>query len=236
MKKQENYVCIDLETTGLNPKTDKIIEIGAVRVEKGTLVEIFETFVNPACRLREQITELTGITDETLRKAPEIVEVLPKLLMFLREDALLGHSVLFDYSFLKKAAVNNRIRFERQGIDTLKIARRFLQDLPSRSLDALCAHYEIPHQAHRALADAKATCILYDRLWEDFGEREENTVFAPVMLQYQVKRETPATPAQKERLYKLLIKHKIEVEYEVDKLTRSEASRYTDRILATYGR
>ena len=148
----------------------------------------------------------------------------------------MGHSVLFDYSFLKKAAVNNRIRFERMGIDTLKIARRFLPNLPSRSLDSLCAQYEIPHKGHRALADAKATCRLYDRLWEDFGKKEENAVFAPVRLQYQVKRETPATPAQKERLYKLLIKHKIEVEYELDKLTRSEASRYTDRILATYGR
>ncbi len=236
MKKQESYVCVDLETTGLNPKTDKIIEIGAVRVENGTPVEIFETFVNPGCRLREQITELTGITDEVLNGAPEITEVLPDLLAFLREDVLLGHSVLFDYSFLKKAAVNNRIKFERLGIDTLKAARRFLPNLPSRSLDFLCAQYEIPHKAHRALADAKATCRLYDRLWEDFGEKEENAVFAPVMLQYQVKRETPATPAQKERLYKLLIKHKIEVEYELDKLTRSEASRYTDRILATYGR
>lgn len=235
-KKLECYVCVDLETTGLNPKTDKIIEVGAVRVENGVPVESFETFVNPACRLREQITELTGITDEALMGAPGIAEVLPDLLAFLREDLLLGHSVLFDYAFLKKAAVNSRIRFERMGMDTLKIARHFLPELPSRSLDFLCGHYGIPHKAHRALADAEATCRLYDKLWEAFGEQEENAVFAPAALLYQAKRETPATSAQKERLYKLIVRHKIEVEYDLDKLTRSEASRYTDRILAKYGR
>lgn len=234
--KQKTYVCVDLETTGLNPKTDKIIEIGAVRVENGVPAGKFETFINPSCLLPAKITELTGITDRMLGDAPGIAEALPDLMAFLREDVLLGHSVLFDYSFLKKAAVNSRVRFERQGIDTLKIARRFLPELESRSLDFLCGYYGIPHKAHRALADAKATCLLYDRLWEAFGEREEATAFAPFALQYQAKRETPATPAQKERLYKLIAKHKIVVDYEVEKLTRSEASRYTDRILARYGR
>lgn len=235
-EKQENYVCVDLETTGLNPKTDKIIEIGAVRVENGVRTEVFETFVNPACILPPKITELTGITDEELKSAPDIADVLPDFMAFLREDVLLGHSVLFDYSFIKKAAVNNRIKFERMGIDTLKIARRFLPELESRSLDFLCGHYAIPHKAHRALADAEATCLLYDRLWESFGNGKDTAAFAPVALQYQAKRETPATPAQKERLYKLITKHKIIVEYELEKLTRSEASRYTDRILAKYGR
>lgn len=235
-EKQENYVCVDLETTGLNPKTDKIIEIGAVRVENGVRTEVFETFVNPACILPPKITELTGITDEELKSAPDIADVLPDFVAFLREDVLLGHSVLFDYSFIKKTAVNNRIKFERMGIDTLKIARCFLPELESRSLDFLCGHYAIPHKAHRALADAEATCLLYDRLWESFGSGEDTAAFAPVALQYQAKRETPATPAQKERLYKLITKHKIVVEYELEKLTRSEASRYTDRILAKYGR
>ena len=235
-KKQESYVSVDLETTGLNPKTDKIIEIGAVRVENGVRTEVFETFVKPACLLPPKITELTGITDDLLKEAPEIAEVLPDFLAFLKEDVLLGHSVLFDYSFIKKAAVNNRMTFERQGIDTLKIARRFLPELESRSLDFLCGYYAIPHKAHRALADADAACLLYDRLWESFGGGEDIAVFAPKALQYQAKRETPATPAQKERLYKLIAKHKIAVEYEPEKLTRSEASRYTDRILAKYGR
>ena len=237
LEKAENYICIDLETTGLNPKHDKIIEIGAVKVRDGKVAEIFETFVNPGRKLEERITELTGITDEQLKDAPDITEALPTLLDFVGEDILLGHSVLFDYSFIKKAAVNQKFSFERQGIDTLKIARRYLTELPSRSLDNLCNHYGIEHHAHRALADAKATCELYDKLWDDFGYcADALKIFEPVGLHYQVKRDTPATPAQKERLYKLIVKHRLTVEYELDKLTRSEASRYTDLILAKYGR
>lgn len=237
LKKTDSYICIDLETTGLNPKTDRIIEIGAVKVEQGKITDTFETFINPERCLEERIVELTGIRDEDLRDAPKMGDILPELLDFLQDGVLLGHSVLFDYSFLKKAMVNHKLTFERQGIDTLKIARKFLSELPGRSLDALCVHYQIPHKAHRALADAEATCALYDMLWQDFGEgRETDKLFLPEKLIYKVKRETPVTPAQKERLYKLIAKHKLDVEYTLDKLTRNEASRYTDLILAKYGR
>lgn len=235
--KTDSYVCIDLETTGLNPKTDKIIEIGAVRVEQGQCTGTFETLVNPGRRLEERIIELTGITTEQLSGAPAIEEVLPDLLAFMGEHVLLGHSVLFDYSFLKKAAVNEKYTFERQGIDTLKIARKYLTELPSRSLEALCRHYGILHKAHRAAADAWATSSLYEKLWDDFKTATEaEKVFAPVGLCYQVKRETPITQAQKERLYKLIARHKLSMEYDLDKMTRNEASRYTDRIVAKYGR
>lgn len=236
-EKTDSYVCVDLETTGLNPKTDKIIEVGAVKVEGGKCVATFETFVNPGRMLSDRIIELTGILDTQLKNAPDMEEVLPDLLAFMGENILLGHSVLFDYSFIKKAAVNGRQTFEREGIDTLKIARKYLPDLESRSLDFLCRHYEIPHKAHRALEDARATCILYDKLWEDFHEAEEAAkIFAPAKLIYQVKRETPITPAQKERLYKLIARHKLTTEYDLNKLTRNEASRYTDQIVAKYGR
>lgn len=235
----ESFLCLDLETTGLNPKTDRIIEIGAVRFEQGKQTGVFETFVNPGRLLAEEITELTGIADFDLTDAPDIQDVLPGFLKFAGDLPLLGHSVLFDFSFIKKAAVNQRLTFEREGIDTLKIARKYLQELPSRSLGSLCAYYEIPHQAHRALADAKATAELYQKLWKDFGEQEEETkksLFNPIPLVYQAKKDSPITKSQKERLYKLLELHKIDTAYDLDKLTKSEASRYTDRILSKYGR
>lgn len=230
-----SYVSIDLETTGLNPKLDKIIEIGAVRVVDGKPTERFSTFVNPGRKLEERIVELTGIHDEDLQDAPTIEEVWPRLVEFLGDSILLGHSILFDYSFLKKAAVNQKLGFEKQAIDTLKIARRFLTELEHRSLDYLCEYYKIPHQAHRALADAEATSELYHRLVEQFYLHEQE-LFQPKQLQYSVKRDTPATKPQKIRLYRLLEQHKIDIEFDVEKMTRSEASRFTDKILAKYGR
>ena len=95
----QDYVCVDLETTGLDPKTDKIIEIGAVRIKNGEIADRFQSFVNPGRLLSEKVKELTGISDEDLYDAPSIEEVLPKFLKFAKEDCLLGHSILFDYSF-----------------------------------------------------------------------------------------------------------------------------------------
>lgn len=241
-----SFICLDLETTGLNPKTDKIIEIGAIRIENGVETGTFETFVNPGRLLEARIAELTGIEDTDLQDAPVISQVLPEFLQFARDLPLLGHSVLFDFSFIKKAAVNQKLTFEREGIDTLKIARKYLTELPHRSLGYLCEHYQIPHHAHRALEDARATIRLYEILWEQFGEQEEkgadaagqkkNSLFSPTKLIYQAKKDSPITKNQKERLYKLMMQHKIESIYDIDKLTKNEASRYTDQILAKYGR
>ena len=100
MEKINNYVCVDLETTGLNPKTDRIIEIGAVKVRNGVVTDTFETLVNPGRRLEERIVTLTGIRDDMLQEQPSIREVLPDFLSFAGEDILLGHSVLFDFAFL----------------------------------------------------------------------------------------------------------------------------------------
>lgn len=231
----DSYVCLDLETTGLDPKKDKIIEIGAIKVREGKITTQMETFVNPGRRLEERIVELTGIQDEQIENAPDITEVLPGLLDFIGEDVLLGHSILFDYSFLKRAAVNQRLSFEKKGIDTLKLARKFLPDLESRSLAFLCSHFGIEHSAHRALADAIATAALYRKLAELFYVGCEEA-FKPTQLSYRAKRETPVTIPQKEQLYKLLDKHKIKTDYDVEKLTRSEASRIIARLLAEYGR
>lgn len=230
-----SYVSIDLETTGLNPKLDKIIEIGAVKVIEGEITETFHTYINPGRILEERIVELTGIRQEQVDQAPEIGEVLPQLLAFLGDLPLLGHRILFDYSFLKKAAVNQKLTFEKQGIDTLRIARCFLPQLEHRTLPYLCAFYQIPHDAHRAFADAEATSELYKILCREFWEKD-SSVFQPQPLHYAVKKDSPATNAQKERLYRLIDQHKMEVDYDVEKLTKSEASRITDKIYGLYGR
>lgn len=229
-----DYLCVDLETTGLSPKLDKIIEIGAVKVKNGQIEDTFQTFVHPGRVLSEHVVKLTGISEADLADAPPIGETLPRFLEFAQELPLVGHQLLFDYSFLKRAAVNARLTFERSGVDTLKLSRKFLADLPSRKLSDLCEHYGIRLQAHRALEDAKATHFLYQKLYENFYEQSKEE-FSPRPLIYKVKREGPATKAQKGRLGRLLLQNGLTADYEIELLTKNEASRLIDKILASYG-
>lgn len=120
----QDYVAIDLETTGLDAKRDRIIEVGAIRVRDGVTEEIFHSMVNPRRRLNPQIQELTGIRDEMVIQAPEIGDIIAGIVNFCEGLPLLGHHVIFDYSFLKRAAVNRGIAFEKDGIDTLKLCLR----------------------------------------------------------------------------------------------------------------
>lgn len=230
---QSAYLVLDIETTGLDPKTEKIIEIGAARVRDGQVVETYQTFVNPGRKLTERIVELTGITDDMLCDAPYIETALPAFLVFAGEDVLLGHSVRFDYSFLKRAAVNLKCTFEKKAVDTLKLARLCLPELPSRSLGALCGHYEITHTAHRALGDALATHVLYQKLCAQFEAADQAQ---PYVLTYKVKKEGPITPAQRERLLKMLEYYEISPPCEIDRMTKNEASRMMDKLMLTYGK
>lgn len=236
----QDFTALDIETTGLDPKLDKIIEVAAVKVRDGLIVDEYQSLISPGRRLSEKITELTGITDDMLIDAPRPEQMIEELLCFIGRDVLLGHSILFDYSFVKRAAADfGKVRgetydFDRmQGLDTLKLARKYLPELESRSLPFLCKYFEIPQRAHRAMEDVKATVILYQKLAEKFYEEES---FGTFPLIYQVKRQSPATKAQKERLYKLIDKHKLILDEDIDRLTRNEASRLADRIVFKYGR
>lgn len=233
MRTDDTYVALDLETTGLNPRQDRIIEIGAVLVENGTIKNSFSTFVNPHRILPEKVVEITGITQNETDHAPEMSEILTVLSDFIGDRSLLGHSILFDYAFLKRAFVNAGMEFEKKGIDTLKLSRKYLADLPSRRLPDLCAYYSISQQAHRALEDARAAHFLYQKLKTDFYEKE---VFQPRQLIYKVKKEARAGERQKARLLSLIKRHKLYMPIEVDSMSKNEVSRLTDRILAAYGR
>ena len=120
----KDYVCVDIETTGVNTKWSKIIEIGAVKVRNGEVAETFSELIDPGESVTPFITELTGITNEMLCGKATIEQVLPKFVEFAGDDVLLGHNLMFDYGFLKQNATNLKIPFEKKGIDTLKIARK----------------------------------------------------------------------------------------------------------------
>jgi DNA polymerase-3 subunit alpha (Gram-positive type) len=244
-----SYVAFDVETTGLNPKYEKIIEIGAIKVRDGEIIDTFNTFVNPAKSLPNRIVELTGIQNSDLVDAPYIEEVIEKFIEFVGDDVLLGHNLIFDYSFIKKAAVNHKLTFDKSGIDTLRIARRFLTNLESRRLGVLCDYYNIHLDAHRALNDAIATHKLYLKLVNDFAMVEVDT-FIPKPLVYSVKKESPITPRQLELLKQLADRYKLTIEgdrlspvsdvtsefIDLSKISKNEASRLIDKLLSTFGR
>ncbi len=229
-------IAVDLEMTGLQVKTDRILEIGAVRISQGQILDTFQTFVNPHRKIDARITELTGITPEMVADAPEAEVALQKFLEFAGEAPLLGHNVIFDYGFLKQCAVNQGITWDRETIDTLKIARKLLKEPEKKSLEALCEYFQIHRDhAHRAVDDARATAELFLLLQRDYQEAEPG-LFTPKPLNYKVKKQGPLTPAQKRDLNHLLIYHRIEFDIEIDSLTKSEASRMIDKIYAEYGR
>ena len=235
----EKFVAVDIETTGLNPTTERIIEIGAVCVEDGEITGEFDMLINPGRQLSSFITDLTGITDTMLKDAPTVQDALPHFLEFVGEDVLLGHHLSFDYSFLKKNIINIKGSFERLGMDTLKIARKALPKLESHSLSSLCEYYHIYNaHAHRACEDARATVELYFCLKKEFyGKSEEiDSLFSPKQLICRVKKESPITDAQVKYLYALLDYHKIDLKIQAESLTKSEASRIIDGIIFNYGK
>ncbi|MCC8065582.1 MAG: 3'-5' exonuclease [Clostridiales bacterium] len=230
------YVVFDLETTGLRPAMDRILEIGAVRVKNGGITDSYETLVDHGLPIPGEITRLTGITEEMTVGAPDIRTAVEGFLAFAGDDVLMGHNLPFDYSFMKQTVLNLGGRFERRGIDTLAIARKTLPQLKRKSLDSLASWYQIPEEHHhRALDDALTTARLYECLRREFGAAYP-VLFEPVPLQYKARKDSPITSSQKGYLHDLIKYHRIETNVNIDLLTKSEASRMIDRILFEYGK
>ena len=222
-----DYTVIDLEMTGLNPKLDKVIEIGAVRVRNHKEEARFTALVNPGRTIPERVVELTGITNEEAAAGMAEDEAMQQLLTFI---------VTFDYSFVKQWAVNKRIPLTLYACDTLRIARAILPGEQSKKLEDLCVYYQIERErAHRAPDDAAETHrILECMMKQCLPEKAE--LFVPRELTFKVKRQTPATAHQIERLREYRAQHDIRDEINWETLTRSEASRLQDKYYATYGR
>ena len=226
-----DYTVLDLEMTGLAPKKDKVIEIGAVRVRGGQRIDTFATLVRPGMSIPQNVVELTGITDAMADTGMQEDAAMERLLEFIGNDVLVGHNLNFDYSFIKQWAVNHRRSLQLSACDTLRIARALLPGEQSKKLESLCVYFQIEREhAHRALDDAIETYKVFEKLKEIKGASPE--LFVPKPLIYKAKRQTPATAHQKERLKELLEQYEIEDTIPWEVLTRSEASRLTDQIRA----
>jgi len=227
----KSYVAFDVETTGLNPEQNEIIEIGALKVRDGKVQERFMEFIRPTESIQPAITELTGITNQMVERARRRQEVIPEFLDFCEDDILVGHNVVFDYSFMKMSALSEGMAFDKNGIDTLKIAQKVHKDMKSKSLGALCEYYHIENNAaHRAYHDALATAKLYQTL-AHFFEETDPKLFQPAALNYKQKPVMHATEKQIGLLRKLMQNNGIKITWNPETITRSEASKLIDQIL-----
>ena len=156
-------VAIDLETTGLTWDHDHIIEIGAVRMREGEIVDEFTTLVNPGCPIPDFITQLTSIRDEDVLDAPGIHAVIPLVRGFVGSSPWIAHNISFDWSFLRPHGIlQSNLR-----IDTYELASVLLPRVPRYNLGSLSQQLGIElESAHRALNDARATAHLYWQLWQ----------------------------------------------------------------------
>lgn len=155
-------VALDLETTGLDARADAIIEIGAVRFEGNRIADEFTTLINPGKHIPEFITGLTGISDEMVRQAPHIRDVIDELVSFIGDAPILGHNIQFDLSFLKKY---NPFKLN-ETIDTYELAAVLIPSASRYNLGALGQQLGIPLSAtHRALDDARVTAAAFQKLF-----------------------------------------------------------------------
>ncbi len=172
------YVVFDIETTGFSVTNDKIIEIGAVKMVQGAVIDRFETFVNPNRKLTPKISDLTGITDEQLVNARQIEEVLPKFLDFIKGTVLVAHNAHFDVDHIKQNAYNLGLEVpENPVIDTLNLARYFYSnELKRFNLDAVAKYFKVSNFTHhRAGDDAKATSEVFMLMLLDLYKLEIET-------------------------------------------------------------
>ena len=230
------YIALDTETTGLSPEEDRIIEIGAVRVGDGRVIDVFDRLINPHRPLPEMITQLTGISGEMLAGAPSLSEVMPELISFCGSEVIVGHQLAFDYRFLKIAAVSCHLPFEKKGIDTLQLSRKLCPELPSRTLSAMCSHFGLgDFTYHRAHEDARAAAMLLEALAGRY-ETSHPELFAPRPMLYKVKKKRPAKAGQLKYLQELCAHHQIACPEDLLQMDMGQVSRLTDQIILRYGR
>jgi DNA polymerase III epsilon subunit family exonuclease len=155
------FVSLDLETTGITPETDKIIEFGAVKFDLNGEAERKSFLINPGIKLPDLITHITNIKDDDLKDAPKITEKISEIEEFIKDCPIVGHNIQFDLNFL----VNNGVKIPETSYDTFELSAILLPNLPSYSLEILSHELDLQHKdKHRALDDSIAAMELFTKL------------------------------------------------------------------------
>ncbi len=174
MRFNEEFVAFDLETTGLSSRTDRIIEIGAVILKEGKEIDRFQTFVDPERPLDRKIVELTGITDEMLKGAPKIEEVLPKFLEFVGNRVLVAHNSDFDTGFIRGECSRLGYEYNLTAADTLILSQNLLSHLNKFKLNIVSNALSLPDFNHHRAGDDAMTCgLIMHRLCQKLEEEHD---------------------------------------------------------------
>ena len=165
-KKETKFVAIDVETTGLSPLYNELIEISAIKYEGAKKLDTFSTLIKPKKEVSRTITNLTGITNKMLEDAPTIEKVMPELIEFIGDNPIVAHNANFDYSFLQnnsnKSFTNNKV------IDTVAISRKMLPNLPNHKLNTVARYIGIQEEGyHRAEFDCECCAKIYMKYLEN---------------------------------------------------------------------
>ena len=161
---EEIYVVFDIETTGLDPFKDKIIEIGAVKLQGKDIIDKFSVFINPEISIPKEIVDLTKITDEMVKNSEKIETILPKFLEFCKDTTVVAHNAKFDVGFITQKAKEMNLEYSTSVIDTLQLARILLPDQKRYGLKYIANYFSIPLESHhRAVDDAEATAGIFQK-------------------------------------------------------------------------
>lgn len=162
----DNYVMIDTETTGLDPRYDEIIELSALKIKNNEVVDTYTTLVKPSEPISSFISELTGITNEMVKDAPILEETISSFISFVGEDKVMGYNAHFDVNFIYDAAQKNLNQdFSNDIIDVLRIARKIVKDSKNHKLKTIADYYDISYDLiHRGEADSLLCLACYTRL------------------------------------------------------------------------
>ena len=238
-----DYVVFDLETTGFSPETNRIIEIGAVKVQNGKIVDKFSTFVNPQVPIPFRIEQLTSINDSMVIDAPVIADILPEFMKFCEGCVMVAHNADFDMSFIKKNCQRLNIPCKPTIVDTVALARVLLPNLNRFKLDTVAKALGVSlENHHRAVDDAGCTAEIFVKFIEMLRERgistlDEVNAMGTSSVQNVQKMPTYhaiilATCDQgRTNLYKLISLAHIKYYHRRPRIPKSEFIRYRDGLL-----
>lgn len=197
-----NYVCFDIETTGLNVKNDEIIEIAAIRIENGKVTAIFEQLIQPENPILFDIADLTGITNDMVADAPTIQEVMPDFLSFIQNSLLVGHNIAkFDLPFCQRVALETcGSDITNRYIDTMALAHKALRLNSYKLVQVAEALGIIPDRAHRALADCETT----QRCFEALQAMAPDAISVQIFYPFQAQK--PDLPDREERTSRVTLR------------------------------